>query len=104
MRITKEAIKKGMKLKYEQRLKELKVEFTNKFKSNEQTWKKRLDYHKALISKESQRAEEYLKTISEMTKRIELVEKKNTDLFKLIQQQKAYEKQLALSQNVLMYE
>ena len=35
MRITKEALKKALKVKYEQRLKELKVEFTNKFKKNE---------------------------------------------------------------------
>lgn len=84
MRIAKEALKKGMKSKYEKRLKELKVEFTTKFKSNEQTWKKRLDYHKLLIAKENERAEEYLKTIQEMTKRIEIIEKKNSDLFKLI--------------------
>lgn len=60
MRIAKDAIKQAMKTKYEQRLKDLKLEFTSKFKKNEQTWKQRLEYHKTMIQKEHNRAEEYL--------------------------------------------
>jgi hypothetical protein len=38
-----------MKIKYEQRLNDLKHEFEVKFKQNEKVWKKRLDYHKQIV-------------------------------------------------------
>lgn len=41
-------------------MKDVKLKFDTKFKQNEQTWKKRLDYHKDIILRESEKAEHYL--------------------------------------------
>lgn len=86
--MTKDAIKKAMKIKSEKRLTEIKNEFVNKFKNNEITWKKRLDYHKSIIKKEHERSENYLKIINDLKYRVVNVEKKNLELYKLIKQQK----------------
>ena len=55
-----------------------------RFKKNDLNWRKRLEYNKEQLKREHLRAEEYLKTIQEMTKRVENVEKKNKDLYRMI--------------------
>lgn len=55
MRITKDAIKKSFKVKYEKRLKDMKDEFTLKFKNNEKVWKQRMDYQKHIFKKEQEK-------------------------------------------------
>ena len=67
---------------------EIQVEFMNKFKNNENTWKKRLDYHKNLLKKEHDRSENYLKIINDLKDRVANVETKNYELYKMIKRQK----------------
>jgi hypothetical protein len=82
--LTKQTVKKALKVKYEARLKDMKKEFEAKFKRNEQTWKSRLDFHKQALGKEQMKANEYESVIQEMSERINIVEKKNKDMYHLI--------------------
>ena len=63
-----------MKVKYEGRLAVMKKEFEQKFKKNEVTWKKRMDYHKQVLTKEQMKINEMDSIIRDLISKTQYLE------------------------------